>query len=190
MSSRPNVLDTCCGVDVSQACSYGLAAIRTTGAMEAKTHVTTGEMEASAFGCSTNREIHVPRSPVMKPAHHRMVNASAVATRPPRLSSLDSAIALTGQRHAESRRNTIAIQGAYEAESFGEEKVHPEGFEPPTPGSEDRCSILLSYGCRSPSRCMRREATSAGGVCGTLWRFSSAMIEVTDHAGKTTYSKG
>ena len=25
--------------------------------------------------------------------------------------------------------------------------VHPEGVEPPTPGSEDQCSIQLSYEC-------------------------------------------
>ena len=32
--------------------------------------------------------------------------------------------------------------------AFGpNEEVHPGGLEPPTPGSEDRCSIQLSYGC-------------------------------------------
>ena len=30
--------------------------------------------------------------------------------------------------------------------SAAEIKVRPEGFEPPTLGSEDRCSIQLSYG--------------------------------------------
>jgi hypothetical protein len=25
--------------------------------------------------------------------------------------------------------------------------MHPEGVEPPTLGSEDRCSVQLSYGC-------------------------------------------
>ncbi len=26
-------------------------------------------------------------------------------------------------------------------------KIHPEGFEPPTLGSEDRCAIQLRHGC-------------------------------------------
>ena len=33
---------------------------------------------------------------------------------------------------------------------WGEEKVRPEGLEPPTLGSEDRCSIQLSYGRNCP----------------------------------------
>lgn len=33
------------------------------------------------------------------------------------------------------------------APAIAEALVHPGGFEPPTPGSEDRCSIQLSYGC-------------------------------------------
>ena len=30
--------------------------------------------------------------------------------------------------------------------------VHAEGFEPTTPGSEDRCSIQLSYACMNDER--------------------------------------
>ena len=39
------------------------------------------------------------------------------------------------------------------AESGEEESVRPEGFEPPTLGSEDRCSIQLSYGRLCDLRC-------------------------------------
>ncbi len=30
---------------------------------------------------------------------------------------------------------------------LGLRRVHPEGFEPPTLGSEDRCAIQLCHGC-------------------------------------------
>lgn len=60
-----------------------------------------------------------------------------------------------GNQLGQGDRSRESAMGTCEAASPGEEKMHPEGFEPPTPGSEDRCSIRLSYGCdRSPrSRC-------------------------------------
>lgn len=38
-------------------------------------------------------------------------------------------------------------------------KVHPGGFEPPTPGSEDRYSIQLNYGCVCVTTVTRRAAS-------------------------------
>ncbi len=43
------------------------------------------------------------------------------------------------------------------AESGAEVQVRPEGFEPPTLGSEDRCSIQLSYG-REVGICQKDKA--------------------------------
>lgn len=47
--------------------------------------------------------------------------------------------------------------------------AHPEGVEPPTLGSEDRCSIQLSYGCgnrslsKIPERSLRQVDFVFGG---------------------------
>jgi hypothetical protein len=49
----------------------------------------------------------------------------------------------TGERVNQNR-----LRFAASGERFGKIQVHPEGFEPPTLGSEDQCSIQLSYGCK------------------------------------------
>ena len=53
-----------------------------------------------------------------------------------------------------------------------EQKVHPEGFEPPTLGSEDRCSIQLSYGCRRGHFAFRIVLDCRGGAT-AICRFSA-----------------
>src|SRR5262249_25303047 len=47
--------------------------------------------------------------------------------------------------------------------------LHPEGLEPPTLGSEDRCSIQLSYGCNF----LQRHKIGRNLKTGNNRRFSS-----------------
>jgi integrase len=51
-------------------------------------------------------------------------------------------------------------------------QVHPEGLEPPTLGSEDRCSIQLSYGCK------REEAVYQIGKTAAILAENAAVAKV------------
>src|SRR5438552_7207499 len=44
------------------------------------------------------------------------------------------------------------------------EEAHPAGLEPATLGSEDRCSVQLSYGCSCAYHNITREKSSLGGA--------------------------
>ena len=66
-------------------------------------------------------------------------------------------------------------------------QLRPKGLEPPTPGSEDRCSIQLSYG--------RKNRRKVGGVTGLEPAPSGSttqranQLRHTPHSDKAIYAR-
>ena len=76
------------------------------------------------------------------------------------------------------------------------DEVHPEGFEPPTLGSEDRCSIQLSYGClviephkiRHLLGIPERSASALLAHASLFWRSKRPLFSKSERVDTTCFS--
>ena len=82
--------------------------------------------------------------------------------------------------------------------------MHPAGVEPATLGSEDRCSIQLSYGCLrfsstynsavygidSGCRSRQPDATLASNQSGTVWEMAPPATRLSGLSGSNAISRG
>lgn len=94
------------------------------------------------------------------PAPGRALRMPSRPPDPPRSAGSDLAPE-PAARSPELQVNSRPLPRKQKTPSNGVCDVRPEGFEPPTLGSEDRCSIQLSYG-RAPAAYQLRPTPTSG----------------------------